>query len=117
MICHHLVPHVTSQHILLPANRIAETYQLTHDRKISPGSQPKVSRMEVEEGAEKYFSDIVQQRLKGLVYTAEVSSWYMDEKTGRNSLVWSGSRSEFWWSRCFKAIRWGDFVLEKKKSG
>jgi hypothetical protein len=34
--------------------------------------------------------------MKGLVYTSNVSTWYIDQRKGRNHLVWPGSQLEFW---------------------
>lgn len=76
-----------------------------------PLSQTILSTIEVKRSAEEAFNRDLEFRLKRLVYTRGVSSWYIDERTGRNSLIWPGSQLEFWWSRCIKKIVWTDFIL------
>ena len=86
-------------------------------RQNLPSSQPKFSKIEATANAEKSFNRCLERRLKGLVYTAGVSSWYINERTGKNSLIWPGNQLEFWWSRCVKKIQWSDFTFSKAKSG
>jgi hypothetical protein len=78
--------------------------------------KPHSSTIEVKKDAEDAFNRFVERRMKGLVYTSNVNTWYIDQRTGRNHLVWPGSQLEFWWSRCVEVIRWTDFVLSKKKT-
>lgn len=78
-----------------------------------PLSQTLLSTIEVKRSAEQAFNRDLECRLKGLVYTQSVSSWYIDEQTGKNSLIWPGTQLEFWWSRCIKKIVWTDFRLRK----
>lgn len=77
--------------------------------------QPHTSKIEVKKEAEDSFNRFVERRMKGLVYTSDVSTWYIDKRTGKNHLVWPGSQLEFWWSRCIERVRWTDFVYEKEK--
>ncbi|KFY31398.1 hypothetical protein V493_01149 [Pseudogymnoascus sp. VKM F-4281 (FW-2241)] len=78
----------------------------------SPLSQT-LSTIEVKRSAMEAFNRDLECRLKGLVYARSVNSWYIDEQTGKNSLIWPGSQLEFWWSRCIKKIVWTDFRLRK----
>lgn len=79
-------------------------------------NQPRTSKIEVKKEAEDNFNIFVEDRMKGLVYTSDTNTWYIDQRTGRNHLIWPGSQLEFWWSRCIKMIRWSDFVLSKEKT-
>lgn len=78
--------------------------------------QPHPSKMEVKKEAEDAFNRFVECRMEGLVYTSDVSTWYIDKRTGKNHLVWPGSQLRFWWSRCVEMVRWTDFVLSKVKT-
>lgn len=61
--------------------------------------------------AERRFNDGIQEQLKDLVYTTAVNTWYINEKTGKNTLIWPGSQTAFWWSRCMQAIKPGDWII------
>lgn len=78
--------------------------------------QPHPSKIEVKKEAEDAFNRFVERRMKGLVYTSDISTWYIDKRTGKNHLVWPGSQLEFWWSTCVEMVRWTDFVLSKEKT-
>jgi hypothetical protein len=85
-------------------------------RQRALSNQPKTATIEVRKEAEDDFNRFVERKMKGLVYTSDVSTWYIDQRTGKNHLVWPGSQLGFWWSRCVKMIRWTDFVLSKEKT-
>ena len=64
------------------------------------------------ESAERSYNEGIQRNLKGLIYTEAVRTWYIDPKTGKNTLVWPGSQMAFWWSRCVRAIDWKHWKIE-----
>lgn len=74
----------------------------------------KPVKVQVRPSAHKSFNDWIQARMQGLVYTAKVRNWYIDSRSGRNTLIWPGSQLAFWWSRCVRNVRWGDFEIERK---
>lgn len=74
---------------------------------------PKV-KFEVTAEAQDSFNTLLQSKLQRLIYTSDVSSWYMDKRTGKNTLIWPGSQVEFWYSRCVKSVNWADFVIETR---
>ncbi|KAL2812895.1 hypothetical protein BDW59DRAFT_178493 [Aspergillus cavernicola] len=51
----------------------------------------------------------LQHRLDGLIYSSDVRNWYVDERTGRNTLVWPGTQFEFWVTRSIWPVRWEDY--------
>ncbi len=79
-------------------------------------NQPSASKIEIKKEAEDDFNRFVERRMKGLVYTSDISTWYIDKRTGKNHLVWPGSQLRFWWSRCVEKVRWTDFILSKEKT-
>jgi hypothetical protein len=67
--------------------------------------------------AHKTFSNDIEARMRRFVgphSVPGVRSWYVDARTGRNTLTWPGSQFEFWWGRCVKGVRWGDFEVVVK---
>jgi hypothetical protein len=38
----------------------------------------------------------IQERMRRLVYMPGVRSWYVDGRSGRNTLVWPGTQGAFW---------------------
>ncbi|KAH7231680.1 uncharacterized protein BKA55DRAFT_524457, partial [Fusarium redolens] len=71
-------------------------------------------KFEVKAEAQDSFNTLLQSKLQRLIYTSDVSSWYMDKRTGKNTLIWPGSQVEFWYSRCVKSVNWTDFVIETR---
>ncbi|KAK3298714.1 uncharacterized protein B0H64DRAFT_439154 [Chaetomium fimeti] len=71
-------------------------------------------KVQVKPTAHKSFNDWIEAKMQNLVYTAKVRNWYVDSRSGRNTLIWPGSQLAFWWSRCVKNVRWGDFEVEWK---
>jgi hypothetical protein len=73
-------------------------------------------KFQVKPSAHKSFNDGIQARLQGLVVsTAGVRNWYVDGRSGRNTLIWPGRQLAFWWARCVRGVRWGDFEVENKE--
>jgi hypothetical protein len=72
-------------------------------------------KVQVKPSAHRSFNDWIQKRMQGLVYTSAVRNWYMDGRSGRNTLIWPGSQLEFWWSRSVRGVRWGDYEVERRE--
>ncbi|KAI0860564.1 FAD/NAD(P)-binding domain-containing protein [Xylaria cubensis] len=64
--------------------------------------------------AEARFNAILQTEIKGLIYTSDVRSWYINNETGKNTLIWPGTQVSFWWSRCVAAIKWSDWIVRRR---
>jgi cation diffusion facilitator CzcD-associated flavoprotein CzcO len=64
--------------------------------------------IEVKEEAEDYHTSSVQQELKGSVFSAGCSNWYINS-AGRNSASWPGYASDFWRKTFFP--RFADYDL------
>ncbi|KAI0378268.1 FAD/NAD(P)-binding domain-containing protein [Hypomontagnella monticulosa] len=61
--------------------------------------------------AEVQFNAMIQRKMKDLVYTSQVSTWYINKDTGKNTLIWPGTQFSFWRSRCVSPIRWSDWTV------
>jgi hypothetical protein len=72
-------------------------------------------KIEITPSAHRGFNEGIQERMRRLVYTPDVRSWYVDRRSGRNTLVWPGTQWAFWWSRCVRKVRWGDFEVERRE--
>lgn len=64
--------------------------------------------------AEAQFNKSIQAKLRGLVYTNEVSTWYINKETGKNTLIWPDTQMSFWWNRCISSVRWDDWAIGSK---
>ncbi|KAI0848040.1 FAD/NAD(P)-binding domain-containing protein [Daldinia vernicosa] len=64
--------------------------------------------------AEARFNERIQNDISGLVYSKDVSTWYIKKETGKNTLIWPGTQFSFWWSRCISAIKWSDWTVERR---
>ncbi|KAI1370454.1 FAD/NAD(P)-binding domain-containing protein [Hypoxylon crocopeplum] len=62
--------------------------------------------------AEDEFNAAIQQKMKSLVYTSQVNTWYINKETGKNTLVWPDNQFSFWRSRCILPIRWSDWAIQ-----
>ncbi|KAL8341211.1 hypothetical protein RB601_005734 [Gaeumannomyces tritici] len=83
-------------------------------RIVRESTATKGVKLQVRPSAHQSFNDWIQTRMQGLVYTANVRTWYIDGRSGRNTLIWPGTQLEFWWLRCVRKIRWSDFEIGKK---
>ncbi|KAH8653100.1 hypothetical protein BGZ60DRAFT_387004 [Tricladium varicosporioides] len=63
--------------------------------------------------AETRFNGEIQKGIKGLIYTNQVNTWYINKNTGKNTLVYPGTQMSFWWSRCMRGIQWGDWFIKR----
>ncbi|KAI1418311.1 FAD/NAD(P)-binding domain-containing protein [Hypoxylon sp. FL1857] len=64
--------------------------------------------------AEAEFNAMIQQKMKGLVYTSQVNTWYINKDSGKNTLIWPGTQFSFWRSRCVSPIRWSDWMVQRR---
>ncbi|KFA69361.1 hypothetical protein S40285_08754 [Stachybotrys chlorohalonatus IBT 40285] len=71
-----------------------------------------VSLMPTQE-AEARYNATVQKDIGKLIYTSQVSTWYINKETGKNTLIWPGTQFSFWWNRCVSPIKWSDWSVEK----
>lgn len=62
--------------------------------------QGRAAVMEVRENAENDFTNSIQDELKGSVFAAGCSNWYINS-AGHNSASWPGYASSFWWKTFF----------------
>ncbi|KAH6854758.1 hypothetical protein B0I37DRAFT_422569 [Chaetomium sp. MPI-CAGE-AT-0009] len=85
---------------------------ITRFAKVS--TPAKGVKLQVKPSAHKSFNDGIQVKMQDLVHTEDVRNWYVDSRSGRNTLIWPGTQLAFWWSRCVKKVRWGDFEIERK---
>jgi hypothetical protein len=69
----------------------------------------KALSVEVKKGAEEEFVLGIDKELRGTVFSAGCSNWYINDE-GRNSASWPGFASTFWYRTLFP--RWNDFELE-----
>lgn len=72
---------------------------------------PKRASIQVKESAQRAYNNRIQIKMQGLVYRAEVGNWYIDKKSGRNTLIWPATQLAFWWSRCVKKPDWSHFDI------
>ncbi|KAF3210387.1 hypothetical protein TWF106_010683 [Orbilia oligospora] len=68
-------------------------------------TQSTKCKIQVKQNAYDEYNKWVQTELSGLVYTPKVGNWYIDRKTGKNTLIWPGSQFRFWWSMCITPIK------------
>ncbi|KAL2802996.1 hypothetical protein BJX63DRAFT_437366 [Aspergillus granulosus] len=76
---------------------------------LSQDNRGQYRQIEVRAAAHERYNADIQHKLDGLVYSADVRNWYIDARTGRNTLVWPGMQSGFWLTRCIWPPRWEDF--------
>ncbi|KAI0836652.1 hypothetical protein F5Y06DRAFT_305100 [Hypoxylon sp. FL0890] len=62
--------------------------------------------------AKAEFNAMIQQKMKGLVYTSSVNTWYINKNGGKNTLIWPDTQFSFWRSRCLWPIRWSDWTVQ-----
>lgn len=63
--------------------------------------------------AEAQFNSALQRDMKGLIYTHQVNTWYINKETGKNTLIWPGTQFSFWWKRCVSSIQWSDWDVKR----
>lgn len=61
--------------------------------------------------AERRDVETVDKNAKKLVYASGCSSWFIDEKTGRNTSMYPDWQFKFWLRSIF--VRWEDFTYKK----
>ena len=68
----------------------------------------KASSVEVKAEAEEDFVADIDEELRGTVFSAGCSNWYINSE-GRNSASWPGLAATFWRRTFFP--KWSDFVM------
>lgn len=63
--------------------------------------------------AEQRDIDAVQEKANGVVWASGCSSWFIDTKTGRNTIMYPDWQYKFWLRSIF--IPWGDFEYRSSK--
>lgn len=67
----------------------------------------------VKPGAESKDLAWVQDKAKQLVWATGCTSWFIDEKTGRNTIMYPDHQYMFWWRSLW--IPWRDFSYTRSK--
>ncbi|KAL2859913.1 uncharacterized protein BJX67DRAFT_386522 [Aspergillus lucknowensis] len=67
--------------------------------------------IDVRAAAHETYNTDIQNRLDKLIYSADVRNWYVDARTGQNTLVWPGTQIQFWLTRCVWPVKWEDYVI------
>jgi hypothetical protein len=75
----------------------------------------KEVKIQIKPSAHWSFNDWIQDKMQDLVYTTKVRNWYVDSRSGQNTLIWPGTQLAFWWSRCVRSVRWSDFDIGRKE--
>jgi hypothetical protein len=76
-------------------------------RVLQPILKGQADIVEVTAEAEKRDISKVQEKAKGLVWATGCTSWFIDEKTGRNTIMFPDWQYKFWLRSVF--LSWGDF--------
>lgn len=76
-------------------------------RVLQPILKGQADIVEVTAEAEKRDINEVQEKAKGLVWATGCTSWFIDEKTGRNTIMFPDWQYKFWLRSVF--VSWGDF--------
>jgi hypothetical protein len=75
-------------------------------RIIHPIITGKTNIVEVTPEAEARDISNVQEKAKRLVWATGCSSWFIDETTGRNTIMFPDWQFKFWWRSVF--VNWKD---------
>jgi len=86
---------------------------LKAQRSILPVIGQKADIVKVKPGAEKADIDMVQHKLKGLVWSSGCTSWALDPQTGRNTTMYPDFQYKYWLRSLF--IPWRDFEFSTSK--
>jgi hypothetical protein len=71
-------------------------------------SRPDRDIVTVKPSAEKHDIEIVQQKAKKLVWATGCTSWFIDENTKRNTIMFPDWQYKFWLRSIF--VSWDDFA-------
>jgi hypothetical protein len=82
-------------------------------RGVLTGRGGKGSTLMPTADAEAQFNRKIQEQMKGLIYTNQVNTWYINMATGKNTLIWPGTQFSFYWSRCITPIKWSDWIVQR----
>ncbi|KAL7275628.1 succinate semialdehyde dehydrogenase NADP+ linked [Rhizina undulata] len=69
--------------------------------------------IEAKEEPTKAYNEWIQGELAKMVFNKDTANWYTDMETGRNTLTWPGTQFLFWWDRCVRRVRWGDWEVKR----
>lgn len=75
-------------------------------------SSPDV--VDVKPSAEKYDIDTVQDKAKKLVWESGCTSWFIESKKTRNSIMFPDYPYRFWLRSVF--VAWRDFSLRQSRT-
>lgn len=78
-------------------------------------SQQSQARLEIapSPSAQAMFNAELQRKMRALVYTQQVNTWYIGKDSGKNTLIWPGTQISFWFSRCVRPVKWSDWVISR----
>lgn len=76
-------------------------------RVLQPILKCQADIVEVTAEAEKRDINRVQEKARELVWATGCTSWFIDEKTGRNTIMFPDWQYKFWLRSVF--VSWGDF--------
>ncbi|KAM5356896.1 hypothetical protein ACJ41O_003542 [Fusarium nematophilum] len=80
-------------------------------RAIGPILRKQAHIVEVTPDAEKKDIDEVQEKAKKLVWASGCTSWFIEAKSGRNTIMFPDWQFKFWLRSVF--VPWGDFEYRK----
>ncbi|KAI0442718.1 putative monooxygenase [Xylaria telfairii] len=86
---------------------------LKAQRSTFPVIGQKTDKVKVKPDAEQADIDMVQDRLKGLVWSSGCTNWAIDPKTGRNTTMYPDFQYKYWLRSVF--ISWRDFEYSTSK--
>ncbi|KAI0452991.1 putative monooxygenase [Xylaria acuta] len=82
-------------------------------RSVLPVIRQKTDVVKLKPEAEQADIDMVQDRLKDLVWSSGCTSWALDPQTGRNTTMYPDFQYKYWLRSLF--ISWRDFELSTSK--
>lgn len=75
---------------------------------------PLVKSIKVKQSAEEEFTKFIDDKFKSLIFRQNsVAGWYHKDLSKRNSVIWPGFQSEFWWKSLY--LNWKDFTVISKQ--
>ncbi|RYC60771.1 hypothetical protein CHU98_g5449 [Xylaria longipes] len=86
---------------------------LKAQRSVLPVIGQKTDIVKVKPDAEQADIDMVQDRLKGLVWSSGCTSWALDPQTGRNTTMYPDFQYKYWLRSMF--VSWRDFDFSTSK--
>ncbi|KAH6898028.1 hypothetical protein B0T10DRAFT_525456 [Thelonectria olida] len=87
---------------------------LRNKRSVLPSIRSAPDVVDVKPEAEKRDIDVVQQKAKKLVWASGCTSWAVESKTGRNSMMFPDWQAKFWLRSVF--VAWSDLTYRTKRN-